>query len=119
MANRGYYSIIQYIPDIGRMESVNVGVVLLVPALKYLEVEMDWGFEHAQRFFPDVNIPWLDAAKHSLVSRILQIPPEKAQIKRLTAKLANELRMTPLRSIKVTERPNIHLGNLRKELVDE
>jgi hypothetical protein len=40
-ANKGYYSLIQYCPDLGRRESVNIGVLLLCPELNFMKALTD------------------------------------------------------------------------------
>ncbi|MEQ1828086.1 MAG: DUF3037 domain-containing protein [Pirellula sp.] len=37
---QGYYSIVQYCPDLARRETVNIGVVLLVPDARFLKARM-------------------------------------------------------------------------------
>ncbi len=47
----GYYSIIQYCPDAGRMEAANVGVVLLCEETSFLVAEMSGNCNRERRFF--------------------------------------------------------------------
>ena len=37
---KGHYSIVQYCPDLARRETVNIGVVLLVPERAFLQTRM-------------------------------------------------------------------------------
>ena len=37
---KGHYSIVQYCPDLARRETVNIGVVLLVPDREFLQTRM-------------------------------------------------------------------------------
>jgi len=117
--NKGYYSIIQYIPDPGRLEAINVGITLVVPDANSTATSV--GHEDYSRLlsmFPDADIGRLALALSTLATRIGQTSPTKARIELLVSKLANEVRMTPLRFIKVTERPREALKKLRAELVD-
>lgn len=47
----GYYSVVQYCPNVSRMEVINVGVVLLVPELNFFEVMMSKGNKKIRSFF--------------------------------------------------------------------
>jgi len=119
MENKGYYSIIQYIPDIARLEAINVGVMLVVPDENSTAASV--GLEDYSRLlgmFPDANTNTLDMALSSLATRIGCISHTKASIELLRDSLANEVRMTPLRFIKVTERTREAIDKLRAELVD-
>lgn len=119
MANRGYYSVIQYIPDPGRLEAVNVGVVLVVPETNSIAISTGLSdYTRLMNFFPGTDTGRLDTALDSLVNRLQHAGSQKAEIELLRAKLANEVRMTPLRAMKVTEKPSEALKKLRKELVD-
>ena len=40
-AAKGFYSIIQFVASLDRAEGVNVGVVMAVPSLAYLDVQME------------------------------------------------------------------------------
>jgi hypothetical protein len=48
---RAFYSIIQYVPDTGRAEAANVGVVLLVPSERRIEVRTSPTLNRVRRFF--------------------------------------------------------------------
>lgn len=72
MSSRGFFSIVQYCPDLDRGECANVGVVLCVPELGYLGVRMSENNEGPkQRFgataFDDFQ---LTAAKAAIEGRI-------------------------------------------------
>jgi len=120
MANKGYYTIIQYIPDQGRLESVNIGVVLVIPDLEYVGVSSGYpnSYHRAHAFFPDVDLSWLSTAMDSLTNRIRITSPTKLEFGSLINTRANELRMTPLRAMKVIEKPSEALKKLKAELVD-
>jgi hypothetical protein len=73
-AARGFYSIIQFVPDLDRAEGANIGVVLSVPSLGYLDVKMAPDNEAPkQRFRPSsIDEARLDLAKEGIVTRILR-----------------------------------------------
>jgi hypothetical protein len=48
---KGHYSIVQYCPDLARRETVNIGVVLLVPELAFLQTRMVADNERVRHFF--------------------------------------------------------------------
>ena len=48
---RALYSVVQYVPDGGRAEAANVGVVLFVPEPRILEVRVSESLERVRRFF--------------------------------------------------------------------
>lgn len=48
---KGYYSIVQYCPDLARRETVNIGVVLLVPERSFLRSRMVADNERVKHFF--------------------------------------------------------------------
>ena len=48
---KGHYSIVQYCPDLARRESVNIGVVLLVPERGFLQSRMVADNERVRHFF--------------------------------------------------------------------
>jgi len=48
---KGHYSIVQYCPDLARRETVNIGVVLLVPERAFLQSRMVADNERVRHFF--------------------------------------------------------------------
>ena len=48
---RGYFSLLQYCPDLAKAESANVGVVLLCPEARFFEGKLSSGNDRARRFF--------------------------------------------------------------------
>jgi hypothetical protein len=72
-AEKGYYSLIQFCPDRGRAEVVNVGLVLFVPALRQLEVEMTKTAKRVQQVFGRGAIDswWLNTVRASFERGLL------------------------------------------------
>jgi hypothetical protein len=70
--SKGYFSLVQYCPDVARQESVNVGVVLLCPEQKFIGVKMTPGNHRVRRFFGEEadNYQHLNAMKEALAGRI-------------------------------------------------
>jgi len=70
--SKGYFSLVQYCPDVARQEAVNVGVVLLCPEQNFIGTRMASGNHRVRRFFGDDadGIRHLNAMKDALASRI-------------------------------------------------
>lgn len=121
---RGYYSILQYVPDLERAEGVNVGVVLLCPEENFLRAKTSDDDDRVLRFFgerADLDLRRLAALKLAFEERIAM---EAGRIKTLedfqqfVATRANHLRLTPPRSVKVTD-AEAELDSLFASLVEE
>jgi hypothetical protein len=53
---KGYYSILQYVPDLERVEGANIGVILFCPEKRFLEVKMAGGNDRVRSFFGSNNL---------------------------------------------------------------
>lgn len=101
---RGYYSIIQYCPDMSRAEAANVGLVLITQELR---VCCDMDMVRVKRFF-DLSEEDLEYAQQSLESferRVLN-DDKLAKLSNMAgfiATRANQFKMTPLRNCRVTQ----------------
>lgn len=119
---RGYYGLIQYCPDASRAEAANVGVILFCPEPHFIGARISEGNERIRRFFgKDRPFDWgrVDAAKRAIVARLMTSRAELRSVEdlnRFIATRANELQVTPLRSVKV-QYPEADLDALFKELV--
>lgn len=118
----GYYSVIQYCPDRSRMEAANLGVLLFVESLNFLEVRMVSGNDRVRRFFGQdfkLDIHAINAAKKMLEHRIeveRQELTQQAELELFLRRFANEMVFTPLRPTRV-ENPTADLSQLFEELV--
>lgn len=69
---KGHYSIVQYCPDLARRETVNIGVVLLVPERAFLQTRMVTDNARVKHFFgtkgDDAKL--LTEFKRSFIARI-------------------------------------------------
>jgi len=54
-----FFSVMRYVPDVVRDESINIGVVLFEPKARLLLVHLCTGLSHVQRFDPNANRRWL------------------------------------------------------------
>ncbi|MFN0137853.1 MAG: DUF3037 domain-containing protein [Phycisphaerae bacterium] len=106
----GHYSLIQYCPDRGRAEAVNVGLVLFVPAEKRLEVRMATTSKRVQQVFGKgaVDAWWLRTVRESF-ERGLLTEHRAARfasvddLDRYFATLGNDIIATPARLTQVDD----------------
>lgn len=117
----GYYCLIQYCPDRGRLEAANIGVLLFCPVFGYLRARLSSGNERIRNFFGDEagDLKQINTMKKMLEHRL---ESEKSSItglgdlQRFAAVLANEIVVTPPRPTLVEE-PDVELAQLFEDLV--
>lgn len=117
----GYYSLIQYCPDLSRLESVNVGLVLFAPTLKFPEVRLAERHDRLKRVFGKAVRPRaIEAAKKAIRARLRSDdrPRTLDEFKSFIDARGNDLLMTPPRPVKIM-RPEEDLAELFAELVEE
>lgn len=121
-SHRAYYSIIQFCPDRGRAEAANVGVLLLCPELGFVRARTS---EHARRvrqFFGKA----VDAQRLQLIEKGIEARVRDSfdwseglpDLERFIATRANDIQLTPARSMKTAD-PEHDLDSLFRELVDD
>jgi DUF3037 family protein len=121
---KGYYSILQYVPDLERAEGANIGVVLFCPDKGFLKAQTATGNDRARRFFGpeesiELDLDRLNAFKAAFEERVLA---EAARIKtpeefrHFVHTRANQLLLTEPRPIKVFD-PEADLARLFDTLV--
>jgi hypothetical protein len=118
---RGYYSLIQFCPDFSRLETVNVGVVLLCPDAAFIKARTSSNNDRCRRVFGSnaVDGSRLNSAKAAIEARLRKDAAALRsldELKQFIATRANSLVLTPPRSIKVAS-PTDELHRLFKELV--
>jgi len=122
-AAKGYYSLIQYCPDLSRLEAANVGVLLFCPELPFIGAMMDSNNARVRQFFGQeaYDRRQLDATKDAFVHR-LEVDRDLFQtvsdLEQFIATRANELQLTALRPMKVFDPAN-DLKELFGQLVAE
>jgi hypothetical protein len=119
--SKGYYSLIQYCPDLGRLEAANVGVLLFCPERHFLKARLSANNSRIIHFFGSEGHDWvrLRAFKKGLEDRIaLEAPKVQTveQLDRFIAQRANLLQITPPRPMKVID-PESDLVQLYQELI--
>lgn len=117
----GYYSLIQYCPDRGRLEAANIGVLLFCPERKYLRARLSPGNDRVRHFFGDEagDLKQLQAMKRMLENRFQAEEAEISDVpgfRRFTSLLANEMIISEPRETLVEE-PDVELAQLFDDLV--
>ena len=121
--SRGYYSIIQYCPDLGRCEAANVGVLLFCPERHFLKAVTSRNNRRIARFFGSTGH---DSVRITTLKRGLEdrVQKESSGIKtvddlqRFIALRANLLQFTPPKPMRVSD-PEKDLAVLYEELIGE
>jgi hypothetical protein len=69
---KGYHSLIQFCPDMSRLEAVNVGVVLFCPERNFLDVRIAGDNSRVQRFFGRQAFDWsrINSYKQGIKERL-------------------------------------------------
>ena len=121
--SKGYYSLIQYCPDLGRLEAANVGVLLFCPERGFLKARTVRKNARIKRFFGSEghDSKRINAFKKGIEDRIERESGEIRTIEDLEhfiALRANLLQITPPRPMKVTD-PAKDLDDLFREIIGE
>lgn len=120
--HRGYYSVIQYMPDMSRREAANVGVLLLCPELFVCRVRLVGDGARVRQFFGDGPDWWnIQSALIGVKERLDAQISERCRLTDLQefiALLANQIQMTPARPMRVSSRPEEELLALFRDLVE-
>ncbi|MEW6209197.1 MAG: DUF3037 domain-containing protein [Acidobacteriota bacterium] len=72
---KGYYSILQYVPDLERAEGANIGIVLFCPEKGFLKVQTATSNDRVRRFFGpdesrDLDLDRINAFKAAFEERV-------------------------------------------------
>jgi hypothetical protein len=120
---KGYYSVIQYCPDLGRFEAANIGVLLFCPEKHFLQALTSGNNSRIIRFFGSEGHDWarIDTFKRGLEDRLQKESPTIKSVEDLQqfiAMRANVLQITPPNSIKICD-PEEDLRSLFNEIIGE
>lgn len=123
MQTIGYYSLIQYCPNLWRMEAVNIGVILFVPEHGFMKARVKKNNDRIKKIFgPDsFDNKWLNAAKESMQERVNLCAADFRSLKdfqKFVDTRMNEILLTNPNPIKVDD-PRQTLDSLFDELVDD
>lgn len=116
-----YYSLIQYCPDRGRAEAANVGALLICPELKFARARTTKNHNKVRKFFGRESF---DPARLMLIQQAIEARVRErydwseglADLERFVRTRANDLQLTPPRSMK-TEDPSGDLDVIFREAV--
>lgn len=122
-ATKGYYSLVQYCPDVARHEAANVGVVLFCPELSFLEARLSSSNHRVRRFFGEEADQYrhMNAMKQALLDRFRVEAADfrtLQNIQQFVDTRANKLTLTNPKPVKVFD-PQADLAALYQELVEE
>ena len=118
---KGYYSLIQYCPDLARLEAANIGVILFCPDRGFIRARIAQGNDRIRRFFGSQDNDWtqINAIKTAMVNRLEVTGKDFKSLDDPTnfiATRANEVQITSPRPMKVSE-PAKDLDELFEDLV--
>ncbi len=121
--SKGYYSLIQYCPDLGRLEAANIGVLLFCPERGFLKAQTAPSNARIIRFFGSEGHDWkrVNAFKKGIEDRIEKERREIQTLDDLRDFIdlrANLLQITPPRPMKVID-PDKDLDDLFREVIGE
>lgn len=121
--HRGYYSLVQFCPDLARLEVANIGVVLVCDERVYLGVRMSSDHSRITQMFGrgKQDLAQLKAVKAGLKDRILAGRKDLQsldELNRFAALRVNGLQMTKFMPCKVSEQPKHDLDRLFEDLVE-
>jgi hypothetical protein len=122
-AIKGYYSLVQYCPDVARQEAANVGVVLFCPELLFLEARLASSNHRVRRFFGEEADQYrhLNAMKQALQDRFRVEAADfrtLENIQQFVETRANKLVLTAPKPVKIFD-PEQDLTALYQELVED
>lgn len=121
-AEKGYYSLIQFCPDVSRLESVNLGVILFCPGSGFLRAMTSKSTRRAEKLVGrgELARAALASARNAIEKRLL-VDRESFRtledLQRFVDTRGNSLQLTPPRPLKVTA-PDEELKRLFHQLVD-
>jgi hypothetical protein len=120
-ASKGYFSLVQYSPDIARQEAANVGVVLFCPDRQFIRAKVSESIRRIRRFFGDdvAGYHQLNAMKDALVNRV-EIEKDQfttlEDLQQFVATRGNNILLTQPKPVMVLD-PEQDLTALFEELV--
>jgi hypothetical protein len=118
---KGYYSIVQYCPDLSRLEAANIGVLLFCPDSGFLKVLTSANNGRIIRFFGSAGHDWkqINTIKSGLQDRLDKEGIRTVdELQHFVATRANSLQLTPPLPVKVQD-PEKELRELFHEIVGE
>jgi len=105
-ARKGLYSIIQYCPDISRLEVANIGVLLFVPEDHFFEAKMSRSNNRARKVFGKGSFDnsWLKRTKAMFAERVkAEAASSLDEFKHFIDTRMNDIILTAPRPVRVYE----------------
>lgn len=123
MSMRAFYSVLQYVPDAGRAEAANTGVLLYVPERRMAEIRASDSLQRVRQFFRPgrKELRRIELSMESFRKRIELARGEwesDNDLAQFAAASANAIRLTPPR-LMLVEEPFDELDALYWELVGD
>ncbi|MCH8043866.1 MAG: DUF3037 domain-containing protein [Planctomycetes bacterium] len=121
--SKGYYCIIQYCPDLSRLESANIGVLIFCPERSFLKARTSTSNERIRKFFgtEDYDSSQISSLKKGIEER-LQTEHSRIRtlkdLQRFVSLRANEVQISEPRPMRVCD-PEKDLAELFDELVGD
>jgi hypothetical protein len=121
--SKGYYCLVQYCPDLGRLESANIGVLLFCPDRDFLQAKTAHNNARIIKFFGSEGHDWIqiNSFKRGIEERLVKESGEIETVEDLhhfIALRANQIQITAPRPMKVTN-PSEDLDKLFAEFIGE
>lgn len=117
---KGYFSIIQFSPDPAHTEAINIGILLSVPELSFLDTKVTDNFSRVKNVLLNKqNDEFMLTAINSFVETIkddLSRYNSKDELEHLIFTRAHEIQLTELRTIK-TDDPQKDLDEIFEQLI--
>lgn len=118
---RAYYSVLQFSPFPERFEFVNIGVLLYVPAARFIGIKLSKSNRRIEKLFGPQQDGYIDFVKESFEQRLrLELAKglDREQLSAFGLNRANNIRMSKLLPI-VAENPEAAVQNLFNDLVGD
>ncbi len=119
--SKGYYCLIQYCPDMSRLEAANIGVLLFCPERSFLQARMARDNRRIRHFFgrKDHDLSQINSFKMGIEER-LEVEHSSIQsiddLRNFIQLRANQIQITPPRPMRVNV-PDEDLAQLFQDLV--
>lgn len=122
-AQKGYYCVVQYCPDMSRIEAANIGVLLFCPESGYLKALTSRNNSRIIRFFGSEGHDWkrINSVKRSLLVRLQKEHRDirsLADLQQFIATRANMLQITSPLPMKVID-PEKDLFDLYEQILGD
>lgn len=119
---KGWFSIIQFCPDLNRLEAANIGVLLFCPETQFLDAKISKNNKRIRKFFGPLHDEKrsLDLFKQGLEDRLEYERDrivEHSQLLEFIDRRANQIRISAPRSIRLID-PVKQLNELYEKLVE-